>query len=122
MRGYPTSSIKFLRGLKDLTRPDVRTLAHAAQGVANHHIRHTMQRKGDRLPGDMRIVGGLENPTGGKFDGRQSHRWVLAPEGARPSFDYGADGLFYANAFGAFGGVSSGKHWGRLSGAVHRRG
>ena len=55
--------------IKDLNRPDVRTVADATQGVANQHNRLAMHPARPSLADAMRIIEGLKNPAAAKFDG-----------------------------------------------------
>ena len=72
--------------IKDLTRPDVRTLCDAAHGGANRHIHLTMQPERPSLAEAVRIIGGLKIPAGAKFDGGKAHRIVLTYEGGAAYF------------------------------------
>ena len=109
--------------IKDLERPDVRTLADAAQGGANRHIHLTMQPTRPSLEDAMRILGLLKDPAAEKYDGKSAHRMAITPKPEHGSAAImGAIGLFYANAVGTSGAVSAGRDWDRLSSAAHRWG
>ena len=58
----------------------------------------------------MRLLDGLENPVGAKFDGSKARRMVLAPEVGRLNFSVmSPNGLFNDKTVGAFGAVSAGQ-------------
>ena len=106
---------------KDLTRPDGGTLVDAHQGRVIQHTRLTMQLTGPSLSDAMRIIGGLGNQVGAKFDGGQSHRRAIAPEEERGLVaTLVRNCLFYANAVGTFGVASAGGNRDRLASAAHR--
>ena len=66
-------------------------------------------------------MGRLNDPAAGKRGGSSSRRQVITPGPERGLVSIMGDGgLFYANTVGAFGGVSAGQNWGRLSSAAHR--
>ena len=121
--GVPSSSIKFLgRGVEDLAKPDVGTLADSTQGGANRHIRLAMHPTRPSLPDAMGISGRLSDPAEEKWDGQSAHRLAIAPESEHgPVSIMGPNGLYYANTVGASGAVSAGQNWDRLAIAFHRR-
>ena len=95
--------------IKDLARPDVRTLADATQGGVNRHIRLTIQPTRPGLADALRIFDILKCPTGAKFDGGKANRRAIVPENERGLVSImGPIGLFYANTVGASGLVSAG--------------
>ena len=70
----------------------------------------------------MRLLGGLGDPTGEKSDAKKAHRGVCLPPEERGVLSImGPGSFFYSKATGAFDVVSSGRNWGRLSSAAHRR-
>ena len=67
-----------------------------------------MQPESPSLSDAMRIIDGLKIPAGAEFDWRKAHRMALATEADRGLVStMVANGLFYANAVGAFGFVSA---------------
>ena len=84
-------------------------------------MRLTMQPTRPSLADAMRILDRLHEPVEAKFDAGSAHRMVLAmkPERGLVSI-VGPNGLFYANAVGAFGAGSAGRNWDSLASAVHR--
>ena len=109
-------------GIKDLTRPDVRTLAGATQGVDKQHIRPKMQPARPSLSDAVRITDRLKN--------RPMRNGAARPPATAPSRrsrnadssrSWGESGLYYANAVGNFEVVSTGQNWGRLASAAIRR-
>ena len=88
---------------------------------ANQHIHRAMQPARHSLSGALRILNRLETPADAKFDGCQARRMVLTPKPEQGLVSImGPNGLFYANAVGAFGSVSVGRNWGQLASAAHR--
>ena len=103
--------------------PDVRTLADAAQGGANRHIRLDAKPTRPSLADAVRIIGGLKNPVGAKFNGGKARRMIIFPEGERcPVSIMGPNGRFYSDTVATFGAVSEGRNRDRLSSAAHPRG
>ena len=107
--------------IKDPARPDFRTLVYSDQWGVDQHIHLAMQSDRPSLSGALRVLNRLNDPAAGKFDGRSPHRWVLTPKPGRGLVAIsGPNGLFYANAVGAFGVVSASQNWDRIASATHR--
>ena len=81
-------------GIKDLAKPDVRTLADANQGGANQHIRLTMQPARTSLAVSLIITDRLKN--GRREMGAQvcPPTRMGAETGGRPRRDHGAQRPF----------------------------
>ena len=121
-RKYPQVLLNSLgAGIKDLTRPYVRTLVEAAHGGVNRHIQLAMKPTRPCLAAAFRILNCINDPSAAQFDGCSPHRMVLTPTPEHGLVStVGPNGLFYAHAIGAFGVVSAGRNWDRLASAAHR--
>ena len=87
----------------------------------NQHIWLAMHQTRPILADAMRILKGIANPAGAKFDGSKDHRRAKTPDGGIGIVPImGPNGPSYANPVGAFGVVSAVGNWDRLSRAVHR--
>ena len=81
--------------IKDLAKPDVRTLVDATQGGANQHILLTMQPARPSLSDAIRIADCLGKPAAAKWGGASSRRRVATPESERGLVSImGTSGLF----------------------------
>ena len=87
----------------------------------SQHIHRAMQPARPSLSDALRITDRLEHPAAAKWGGASFHRRIVAPtpERALVSIMW-HDGLYYANTVDAFGDVSAGQNWDRLSSAAHR--
>ena len=72
--------------IKDVKRPDARTLADATQGDANQHFGMAMRPNLHSLSDEMRIPDFLGTPIGVKFDGNNARRTALKPGGGPARF------------------------------------
>ena len=108
-------------GIKDLAKPDVRTLVDATQGGVSQKIRLTTQPTKPRLAGALRVLDILEIPAESNWGGASARRRVLTPESEHGLVSImGPNGLFYANTVGTFGVVSADQNWDRLASGVRR--
>ena len=84
--------------------PDVGTLVGETQWGPDQHIWLAMQPTRPCLSDAVRILDGIGDPAGAKFDGRKARRTAITPDVSRAMGSImGKDGLFYASTVGAFG-------------------
>ena len=96
-------------------------MGDATQGGVDKHIRLAMQPTRPSLADAVGIMDLLNDPAAEKLGGQSSRRQVIKPEPEHGLVaTMGPTGLFYANTVGAFGAVSPGQNWDRLSSAAHR--
>ena len=106
--------------IKELSRPDVITLADATQGGANRHILLTMHPTSPSLADTVRISDRLSDPAEAKWGRGYYHRRAITPEPEHGMVaTMGPDGIFCANTVGAFLAVSAGRNWDRISSEFH---
>ena len=97
-------------GIKDIDKPDVRTLAESTQGGTNQKIHLAMRPTRPGLADVLRVLDIPENPAAAKWGGTFARRRILKPKpehGLVSIMEPG--GEFYAYTVGASGVVSPGQ-------------